>query len=423
MVICNVEVGGRRRIDVRIDGGRVVEIGSGLRPRPGEDVIDGRGGALLPGLHDHHVHLLALAAALTSVDCSRSLHGLRDAPVDASGWIRGVRYHEEVAGPLDRWALDALRADAPVRVQHATGNLWVLNSAAVRLLGLPDDHDGRLLGADRWLRVRRAMPEVPDLRPVGQLLAERGVTGVTDATADNAEAEATLLREALDQRVVVMNCGRAPRKLVVHEHDLPQLDDLVAAIAAAHADGKCVAIHAVTRASLVFVLAALEAAGTRRGDRIEHASVAPPEAVAAMARLGLTVVTQPNFLVERMHRYQRDVDEEDRRWLYRGRGFLEAGVRLAAGTDAPFGAPDPWAAMRAAVVRDPPEERLTPEQALRLFVTSPFAPGGYPRRVRIGAEADLCLLGCPWAEARQALDASAVRATIRGGTLLYLARG
>jgi predicted amidohydrolase YtcJ len=419
VLIRDVEVG-RRRVDVRIRGERVVELGPRLRPAPAEAVLDGRGGALIPGLHDHHVHLLALAAALVSVDCSRSLQGLRTAPADSAGWVRGVRYHEEVAGPLDRWTLDALRADVPVRVQHATGNLWMLNSAGVRALGLPEDHDGRVLGGDRWLRARRGPPEAPDLRPVERLLAERGVTGVTDATADNGPAEESLLRGAIRQHVVVMNCGRAPRKLVVHEHDLPPFDDLVAAIGAAHAAGRCVAVHAVTRAALVYVLAALESAGARRGDRIEHASVAPPEAVTTMARLGLTVVTQPNFLVERGHRYRRDVDEADRPWLYRGRGFLDAGVRLAAGTDAPLGEPDPWAAMRAAVTREPPEERLTPERALRLFTTGPFAPGGRPRPVRVGARADLCLLACPWAEARRALDAAMVRATIRGEVLLHL---
>ena len=64
----HVEVDGRR-LDVRIDGGRVTALGSGL-PTAGAEVVDGAGGALLPGLHDHHLHLLASAAALGSLDCS-----------------------------------------------------------------------------------------------------------------------------------------------------------------------------------------------------------------------------------------------------------------------------------------------------------------------------------------------------------------
>ena len=51
------------RVDVRVAGGRVVALGAGLAGRPGEVVIEAAGGALLPGLHDHHLHLLAWAAA------------------------------------------------------------------------------------------------------------------------------------------------------------------------------------------------------------------------------------------------------------------------------------------------------------------------------------------------------------------------
>ena len=50
--------------DVRIAGGRIEAIAEHLAPRAGEGAIDAEGGALFPGLHDHHIHLLALAAAL-----------------------------------------------------------------------------------------------------------------------------------------------------------------------------------------------------------------------------------------------------------------------------------------------------------------------------------------------------------------------
>ena len=68
MLIRRAEVEGQLR-DVRIADGRIEAIGERLAPRAGEAAIDAEGGALLPGLHDHHVHLLALAAALESVAC------------------------------------------------------------------------------------------------------------------------------------------------------------------------------------------------------------------------------------------------------------------------------------------------------------------------------------------------------------------
>ena len=147
-----------------------------------------------------------------------------------------------------------------------------------------------------------------------------------------------------------------------------------------------------------------------------------------LAALPVAVVTQPNFVRERGDAYAVEVDEPDRPWLYRGRGFLAAGVALGGGTDAPFGDPDPWAAMRAAVERRTesglclgPEERLSPEQALALFTSSLDAPGGVSRAVEAGSPADLCLLDRPWSAARRELSGDHVAATIRDGAVIWRA--
>lgn len=423
MLVERAEVG-TSQVDVRIGGGRVEAIGPSLRPRPGETVVDAAGGALLPGLHDHHTHVLSLAAALDSVHCGppqvRDRDALAKALAAASGrWVRGIGYHESVAGRLDRHALDALVGDRPVRVQHRSGALWVVNSAGARALGLPDDHDGRLVHADAWLRERLGPGEPPDLARVGALLASFGVTAVTDATPDDG-SRAPLLG-SLPQHVGTMTApgvpGGRPVKVLLEEDRLPSLDELAGTIAAAHGAARSVAVHCVTRVQLALTLAAFDAAGSRGGDRIEHASVVPPEATTELARLGLTVVTQPNFLAERGDEYVTDVDPDDLPWLYRVRGLLEAGVRVLGSTDAPFGGPDPWRAMAAAVERRTPRgrvlgrgERVTPEQALRLFTDG--------RQVRHGAPADLCLLRVPWSAARLDLSSDLVAATIVAGRLI-----
>jgi predicted amidohydrolase YtcJ len=217
-----------------------------------------------------------------------------------------------------------------------------------------------------------------------------------------------------------------PEKLVLDERALPPLAELTDRVRAAHAKQRAIAVHCVTRAELVLALAALEEAGPRAGDRIEHASVAPPELAAWLARLGVTVVTQPGFVRSRGDAYLREVEERDRPWLYRCAGFDAAGVALGAGTDAPFGEPDPWLAMQAAVDRRTAagerlgaREALSPERALALFTTPADAPGGAPRRIAAGVPADLCLLDRPWARARDALTSDAVVATLGAGRLLW----
>jgi predicted amidohydrolase YtcJ len=461
VLIERAEIAGRAPLLLRVLDGRIAEIAPGLARRRGEESLDAAGGALLPGLHDHHLHLLALAAAAGSVRCgppevrtrdqlARALRGARP----RAGWIRGVGYHDSVAGELDRHALDALAPGAAIRVQHRSGALWILSSAAVEHLGL--DHGqaapgverdaagratGRLYRADGWLRERLGA-DPPDLGPVGESLARCGVTGATDATARNAGPELALLeaaaeKGALPQRLLVMGgldlpepshprVRRGAVKLVLAEAALPDFDATASAIRAAHAAGRCAAIHCVTRAELAFAVGAFDEAGARPGDRIEHAAVAPPELVARLAALGLTVVAQPNFVSERGDAYFGEVDPADLPWLHRARGFDAAGVPLGGGSDAPFGSPDPWRSMRAAVERRSEsgvvlgaEEALSPERALALFTSPAAAPGAAPRTLGPGAPADLCLLVRPWAEARRELDASLVAATLIAGCVVY----
>lgn len=466
LVLREVVVGGRL-VDVRASGGAIAEIGRRIPARPGDDEVDGRRGALIPGLHDHHLHLLGLAAAERSRfvgppvvnDADQLATALRAAhgELGAGGWLRAIGYHESVAGPLDRARLDDLVPDRPVRVQHRSGAAWLLNSRALEALGLGDPDDGadggpagverdaagrptgRLLALDRWLRERLPPVPPPDLAPVGRRLARYGVTGVTDATPVGTLDDLALVARAaaagrLPQRVVatggprVATAGmpaplsRGPVKLVVADHALPDLDDLTRWIAEAHAAGRPVAVHCVTRVGLALALAAWDTAGAVPGDRVEHGSVVPPDLRAVVAAAGLTVVTQPGFVLERGDRYLAEVDAEDLPHLYPCRSLIEAGIPVGGSTDAPFGHPDPWRAIATAIERRTVDgvplglrEAVSPERALALFLTRPEDPGGRPRRVEEGAPADLCLLDAPLSQVLEAPSSRHVVLTVIGG--------
>jgi predicted amidohydrolase YtcJ len=327
-------------------------------------------------LHDHHIHLFAAAAAFASAQCgpeaARDAPGLaralRGQPSDARGWVRGVGYFESVAGALDRAALDAIEPGRPVRVQHRTGQLWVLNSAALARLDLADAHpDGRLFRADRWLRDRLGPNEPPSLAALSARLWDAGITRVTDATHTNdassvAALAAARARGELRQEVVVMGTlaltdvapppglSIGPVKIHLAESDLPPLDDVVATIRAAHAQGRNAAIHAVTRTELVFALAAYEAAGVRAGDRLEHVHVATPECVDEIARLGLTVCVHPALVRARCDEWRRDADPADRPFVAPLGALSRRGVGLLVGSDAPYG-PLPARAPRSGIAR------------------------------------------------------------------------
>ncbi|MDB5445164.1 MAG: amidohydrolase [Phenylobacterium sp.] len=461
LILRNVEVAGRPGLDVRLQGGRIGEIGERLSGS-GES-LDGRGGALIPGLVDHHIHLLASAAQAQSL----RLEGVTDAAGfrramaaalperPAGAWLRATGYHERMAGDLDREVLDALAPAHPVRVQHQTGALWVLNSRALDALG-PDlpaqverdaagQPNGRIWRGDAWLRGRLERSP-PSLAALGARLAAYGVTGLTDASATTEATAAALLAQArrsgeLPQRLTLMSAGPlaapedgafavGPVKVLLDDARLPDLDSFVEIIAGARPQGRSVGVHCVTAGEFALTLAAFQAAGAQASDRIEHGGVIPADAIPIVAALGLTVVTQSAFVFERGDRYLAEVEPAEQGDLYRCASLLAAGVRVAGSSDAPYASADPWAGMAAAIARRTRagapiglSERVDRATALGLYLGEPADPGGRARRVEVGAQADLCLLSGPLREALAEPDAARVRATVISGELVHEALG
>lgn len=446
MLIRDAEIRAHGRADLRLSGAVITAIGR-LDPLPGERVIDAHGGALLPGLHDHHIHLNALAARAASVQCGppevTDEAGLAVALArPGTGWLRGIGYHESVCGLPDALALDRLCPDRPLRIQHRSGRMWLLNSAALDELlvraGPPPGLEreggrftGRLFEEDRWLSQALA-GSPPDLAALSASLAAFGVTGVTDMSPANDPAMAAHFAEqrrtgALRQALVLaggLSLADAgpdgwqlgPAKLHLHENALPDFAGAADFIRAAHGQGRAVAVHCTTEVEMVFTLALFAEAGTLPGDRIEHASIADAGHVSQMAELGLQVCVQPHFLTERGDQYRDSVEQRLQPHLYRLASLRAAGLVLAGGSDAPFGSADPWAAMQAAITRRTrqgivmgADEALDADEALALWLADPLDLSR-ERRIAVGGAADLCLL---------APGSTSVRLTLSAGQVIH----
>ena len=423
--------------DIRV-GARIDEVGDNLVAKPGEALLDAGGGTVLPGLHDHHVHVRSAASALDSFSVgppgvstkAQLAQMLSNATPGPDGWIRAVGYHESVAGELDRTALDAVVPDIPVRIQHRSGALWILNSAALGRVGLAEHPDGRLRSADRGWSDALQRRET-DLAELSRRITATGVTGITDATPDlGADDMVSLIvahrRGEFRPRLRFLSPGKK-----ILQDDRLDLDGLTDWITEKHNADLPVAVHCVTAAQLVVTIAALRAAGSHPLDRIEHASVVPDENLADLADLaesgGLTVVTQPNFVAERGDQYLADIPAAEHGQLWRVASLLKAMVPVALSTDMPFGHGDPWTAMRAAVHRTTlsgavlsADECVSARTALTMFLGHSDQPGR-ARTVDPGQPGDLCVLTEPPETALAELDAGMVAATIIGGELVYFA--
>lgn len=460
LLIRNAELADGSVCDVLVADGTIAALGRDLPHHEGAQVIAAGGACLLPGLHDHHIHVAATLAALQSVPCGPP--EVADAAalaaalaVPGEGWLRGVGYHESVAGMPDRHLLDELAPDRPVRIQHRSGRMWFFNSAGLDLV-LGSGHSpppgmeqaggqwtGRLFDEDRWLRdVLAGTP--PPFDAIGEALARLGVTGLTEMSPANALPEAAhfdvqMASGALPQKVILAGSlalgdfagddrlARGPLKLHLHEARFPDWEPTLGQMRAAREQGRGTAVHCVSEAELIFALGLFAELGPFPLDRIEHGSVVPDALLETLAQMRLPVVVQAGFVETRGDQYLADIPPAEWPWLYRLASLSNAGVVIAGGSDSPYGGFDPWAAMRCATTRLTgtgrhfgPDEALSPEAALALYLADPWDLGR-TRRIDVGAPADLCLLTMPWARARDHLSAELVRMTVCGGRIAFTA--
>ncbi|MGW0841586.1 amidohydrolase [Streptomyces sp. NPDC002787] len=154
---------------------------------------------------------------------------------------------------------------------------------------------------------------------------------------------------------------------------------LESTIVEGHLAGWQLAVHAIGDRALDVALDALEKARKlsprpEARHRVEHAGLVRPDQLPRLAALGVTVVIQPSFLRYYGDDYATIMGADRAGWLYRGRGFLDHGVRVAGSSDRPVANGAPLRAIQFMVERASesgrligPAEAITVEEALRAY--------------------------------------------------------
>ncbi len=502
---------------IAVRGDRIAAVGSGAEIRKlvpeGARIVDARGGMVVPGFIDTHVHFVDGGFRLSSVQLrdaatpAEFVARIRDfaATVPAGTWIEGGDWdHERWGGELPTRAwIDSVTPEHPVWVNRLDGHMALANSAALRAAGVTRatadvdggeivrDAAGEPTGVlkDNAMRlVGRVAPDPPAelkdraLDAAMRYVAEQGVTSVHNmgswddlATFERAR-DAGRLRTRIYAAVPLSSWQRLQTHVATHgrgdawlhwgglkafvdgslgSHTAAMLepftdqpddsgffvtdpDTLYAWTKGADAAGLHSAVHAIGDRAIrvqldVFERVARENGPRDRRFRIEHAQHIAPADIPRFAALGVIASMQPYHAIDDGRWADRVIGAERSRTTYAFRALLDAGARVAFGSDWYVAPPTPLEGIYAAVTRrtlddrNPggwvPEQRVTVEEALRAY-TSAGAHAEFAERekgtLERGKLADFVLLDRDLTRipAEQIRDAR-VLLTVVGGAVVH----
>jgi predicted amidohydrolase YtcJ len=203
------------------------------------------------------------------------------------------------------------------------------------------------------------------------------------------------------------------------------------------AAGFQVGIHAIgDRGGLVAIDALEKAMGGPRPEarfRLEHSQVLRVQDIQRMARLGIIASMQPTHATSDMPWAGDRLGEARLAGAYAWRKVLNAGGRLALGSDFPVESADPRLGLYAAVTRQDlqgnppggwlPGERLTREEALRGFTLDAAWSLFLDKEVgslTVGKRADLVVFGRdPMTVPEREIPQAAIDYTVVDGKVVY----
>lgn len=469
-------------VDVHLRGGVIADIApAGALPRRGR-VLDGSGAWLLPGLWDHHVHVVqwALSARREPLGGAQSAAEaaaiMSRAPVLPDGRRVGAGFRDALWPDHPSLAmLDAATGEVPTYLVNADVHSVWLNTAALRREGIEPDDFGILREAPAFEISRRlnavdAKVSDPLVSRMAEAAASRGVVGLVDLDmAWNEDAWARRLAGGFDTLriefgIYPQHFNRAidegmrtgdrvrgsasdlvhvgPLKVITdgslgtrtaacsqpypgdpHNHGLLTVDPeaLSELMTRAAGGGLACAIHAIGDIANSHALDAFATTGA--WGTIEHAQLVAHADIPRFGRLGVGASVQPEHAIE-------DRDLTDSIWAqqtaqpYPLRALADTDANLLFGSDAPVSPLDPWSAIAAAVFRTrdgrEPWQRQQRVDATTALAASTHRGSAEPARIEPGARADLVLCAADPLEASESeLRGMGVAATLLGGRVTH----
>jgi len=427
-----------------VEDGHITSVGSAsalARAAVGAKVIDCQGRTVVPGFIDCHAHMVAVGLAAVSLDLLGipTIQGMLEAirgkarTTSLDSWVVAVGFDDTMV--RDRRyptaaELDEVASDRPVIVQRIDGHSCVLNSKGLRALGIDptwpgvDRPDGPVTGVLRgeansraWKAFDAGIPKEERETAFERACAialGAGLTGVhtiespgTDAHIALASRRVTplnvrlyVIADALDSIPVGAEGIKLFADGSMDSHtallfepysDRPetfgtfyQEPSRIRALShAAETRGLQVITHAIGDRAIGETLRAYEGLSAGARHRIEHFELPLDEHLDRCRDQGVVVSTQPAFVhlwdYEGFYVARAGLDRARRIHPYRS--FLDRGLLVCGGSDAPVTPLDPILGIHAAVNHPIEAQRVAPGEALRMF-TIDAARGGHEEGIR-----------------------------------------
>lgn len=470
-------------VDVFLRDGRIADIAPAGILAPVGETLDADGAWVVPGLWDHHVHvvqwaLISQRTALGAAGSAAEAATVMGASTPRDGRRVGVGFRDAFwpdSPTLE--LLDAATGEVPTYMINADVHSVWLNSAAFRHEGIEPGETGMLVEEAAFEISRRlnALDPAHSDRLVMDAAghaAARGVVGLVDfdmtwnhdpwqrrvaAGFDALRVSYGIypqhLERAIEQGlrtgdVVPGSTGglvrTGPLKVITdgslgtrtaacshpypddaRNHGMLTVDPatLVELMTRATGAGFECAIHAIGDVANSHALDAF--AFTGAVGTIEHAQLVAAADLPRFARLGVGASVQPEHALD-------DRDLTDSVWdaqtavAYPLRALADVGANVTFGSDAPVSPLDPWAAMAGAVFRTRggrvawrPEQKVDAATALAASTRGGSTGGA---RIEPGGTADLALCERdPLAASEIELREMGILATLLGGRVTHLA--
>ncbi|WP_063842787.1 amidohydrolase family protein [Sphaerimonospora mesophila] len=430
---------------IAVRAGRIARVGTadevapliGRRTR----VVRLRGGSVLPGINDSHLHGVWLgtmwphllmdqlaggdhhrqdgppqARLETSADRRRAI--LRTAELLASLGI--TSYTEPGLGPGEDDGPSGCFGSAALGdyADLATEGLLTARVTALMLFGELDGASS-LSGLTEGLRAFTPPADVPGrFRVAGVKIFADGIPPMRTAWTDEPYGDGT-------HGGLLVEGGDAGEREAA----------LIAMIDAAHAAGHQIGVHATGSRTTRVVAEAFAAVLNRRPGNpgrhyVIHGDLLRAETLATMAAAGIGLNTQAEIAVTTEDMLTAALGPGVLPEAWPLRDALAAGVPLCLSSDAPVLTPDWRAGVAAAVTRRGLDgrvrgeaQRLTVAQALRAYTITPAWQDGaetWKGSLEPGKVADLCVLEAdPLETEPAALPQVPVRLTMLNGRIVY----